>query len=149
MRLLNKFLSLSPGDYYVLLWATVMLPAVGWRLRYQGYKRVLSWAHGSSNHHPAAISGTTDRPVHLGKMINFVASKGLYRANCLCRSLVLLRLMRREGLTGDLKIGVPKDREAGSLSVLEAHAWVEYQGVVVNDHADVTSNHAKFDYNQL
>lgn len=149
MKLLNKFLSLGPGDYYVLLWATVMLPAVGWRLRSQGYKRVHSWAQGTSNHHPAVNSDTTDRPVHLGKMINFVASKGLYRANCLCRSLVLLRLMRKEGLTGDLKIGVPKDCGTGSLSVLEAHAWVEYQGVVINDNADVTSNHAKFDFNQL
>ena len=147
MRLLSKLRSLSLLDYYVLLWATVMLPVTGLRLRSQGFKKVYSWADGSSNHHSAMVTDTTGRSTHLGKMINFVAMNGVYRANCLCRSLVLLRVMQREGLAGELKIGVPKDRNARSLSILDAHAWVESQGTVINDHVDVAQTHARFDFN--
>jgi hypothetical protein len=147
MRLLSKLRSLSLLDYYVLLWATVMLPVTGLRLRSRGFKKVYSWANGRSNHHSAAIADAAGRSAHLGKMINFVALNGLYRANCLCRSLVLLRVMQREGLPGELKIGVPKDRNARSLSILDAHAWVESQGTVINDHVDVAQTHAGFDFN--
>ena len=147
MRFLKKLRSLSLLDYYVLLWATVMLPVTGLRLRFQGFKKVYTWAKGRPIHHPATVAETTDRSTHLGKLINFVAMNGLYRANCLSRSLVLLRVMEKEGLPGELKIGVPKDRNARALSILDAHAWVEYQGTVINDHVDVAQTHARFDFN--
>lgn len=147
MRYLSKLRSLGLVDYYVLLWASVMLPVVGSRLKSQGFKKTCSWAKGPPTNHPSTSIDATARAVQLGKLINFVAINRFYRANCLCRSLVLLKRMQREGLPGELKIGVPKNRKARPPSVLDAHAWVEYRGSVVNDHVDVSSSHARFDFN--
>ena len=147
MSSLSKLRSLELADYYVLLWAMIMLPVVGVRLKSQGFKKTFSWAKSPPANHASSSIDAKARAIHLGKLINFVAIYGFYRANCLCRSLVLLKRMQLEGLTGELQIGVPKDRTAQSLSILDAHAWVEYEGSVVNDQADLTSSHVKFDFN--
>jgi hypothetical protein len=49
---------------------------------------------------------------------------------CLQRSLALIWLLRRHGVSGDLKIGVRKDGPS-----LLAHAWVEANGQHLNDSA--------------
>jgi hypothetical protein len=54
----------------------------------------------------------------------------LVRARCLHRSLVLHRWLRRQGLPSQLRIGVSK-----SAGAFAAHAWVEMDGLVVNDRA--------------
>ena len=144
MKIWSKLRSLSLDDYYLLLWASIMLPVVGCRLRLQGFKRVYSQANGQSFRHPSVLANATGRSVHLGKVVNLVAAKGLYRANCLCRSSVLLRMMQREGIVGELRIGIPEKPDGRPFSILDAHAWVEYQGVVINDHEDVASKHAVF-----
>ena len=145
MRMFNKLRSFTPADYRVLLWATIMLPAVGLRLRIQGFKSVYSWAHDRSIHRIAADADGTERSIRLGRMVNIAASRGLYRASCLCRSLVLLKAMQREGLKGELKIGVGKEPRGKLPSVLNAHAWVEHAGLVVNDAEGVASTYVLFD----
>ena len=72
--------------------------------------------------------------------MHLAASHGLYRGNCLSRSLLLRSLLSREGIDGDLLIGV---RSASSR--IEAHAWVEYQGVVLNDQPNVRERYRPFD----
>lgn len=57
-----------------------------------------------------------------------VARHLFFRANCLEQSLVLWWMLRRHGIAADLLIGANK--QAGRF---EAHAWVEYFGVVLND----------------
>jgi hypothetical protein len=56
-------------------------------------------------------------------------------ARCLQRSLALCLLLERRGFNTQLKIGVRK-----SGGDLEAHAWVEYFGKVLNDSQDVACN---------
>jgi hypothetical protein len=48
-----------------------------------------------------------------------------FRTNCLEQSLVLWWLLRRRGITAELKIGARKEA-----SRFEAHAWVEFEGGV-------------------
>lgn len=146
MRMFNKLRSLTPADFRVLLWTTFMLPAVGLRLRLQGFKPVYSWAHGRSNHRISAMADGTDRSIRLGRMVNIAATRGLYRASCLCRSLVLLKAMQREGLQGELKIGIGKEPRGGHPAILNAHAWVEHGGLVINDAEGVASAHVLFDF---
>jgi hypothetical protein len=61
----------------------------------------------------------------------------LLRPTCLTRSLTLGRLLRRQGLAANLRLGVamPNGRFA-------AHAWVEHGGVVLNDTQDVARRYA-------
>jgi Transglutaminase-like superfamily len=61
-------------------------------------------------------------------------------ANCLKKSLVLWILLRDRGIMSELRIGV--QRESTTFS---AHAWVEYQGIVLNDSDDVHQRFQAFD----
>jgi hypothetical protein len=61
------------------------------------------------------------------------------RPTCLRRSVTLLRELHRCGLAGTLQIGV---RSVDAL--VQAHAWVEVDGEVVNDDADLVSTYRPF-----
>lgn len=66
------------------------------------------------------------RPRRLGAIVDRVLRLGPYRPRCLVLSLVLFRLLQRQGTPSELVIGLP--REAASH---EAHAWIEVDGEVV------------------
>ena len=68
------------------------------------------------------------------------AATGRLGGTCLDRSVALWFTMRQHGLDGDLRIGVARSGDA-----LDAHAWVEYGGAVLNDTADVSERFAVFD----
>lgn len=53
--------------------------------------------------------------------------------SCLERSLVLVRLMRHQGILPELQIGV----RLGDDNSLSAHAWVEFEGIPINDRTDI------------
>jgi Transglutaminase-like superfamily len=55
---------------------------------------------------------------------------------CLRRSVTLLRELRRRGLGATMHIGVRKTENK-----VEAHAWVEVAGEVVNDDPDVVGTY--------
>ncbi len=58
-----------------------------------------------------------------------VARLGVGRGLCLVRSLALMDLLDRDGLSGGrIRIGVRRAR-----GVFEAHAWVEWKGSVIGD----------------
>jgi hypothetical protein len=80
----------------------------------------------------------------IARLVDAVARRGPYSATCLPRSLTLWWLLRRRGIDSYLRIGVRK--EAGRL---EAHAWVELQGLVLNDDTDVRKRFAAFDHRFL
>jgi hypothetical protein len=145
MGFLKKARALSMIDYFVLIWASIVLPVTGLRLRRQGFNQTNSWACKHPARKPAENTDSIKRSADLARIVNFVAARGLYRANCLCRSLVLLKAMHREGLPGELKIGVPKDGNDRSPALLNAHAWVECDGIIINDHKNVADQHAAFD----
>jgi hypothetical protein len=58
-------------------------------------------------------------------------------ASCLVRSLALLGILHRFG--AELRIGI-----GNTSPVLDAHAWVEVDGIPVNDSADVALRHPPF-----
>ena len=60
--------------------------------------------------------------------------------NCLERSLALWWTLRSNGIPAELRIGGRKGGRG-----LEAHAWVERNGEVLNDTADVHQHYARFD----
>jgi hypothetical protein len=89
----------------------------------------------------------SSEPRHLAVSANRIlqlqtaAARNLFfQVNCLEQSLVLWMLLRRHGFAADLKIGARK--EAGRF---EAHAWVELNGVPLNDQADSDRKFVPFD----
>jgi hypothetical protein len=74
------------------------------------------------------------------RIVAIAARHAPYRGNCLSRSLTLWWLVVGQGVQLDLRIGV--SRVPGQF---EAHAWIEYQGIVINDRQDVGRRYSKFD----
>lgn len=60
------------------------------------------------------------------------------RALCLQRSAVLVNLLRRSGVSADLVIG------AGAMP-FKAHAWVELNGLILNDKPSVRNRYVVID----
>ena len=75
----------------------------------------------------------------LGEAVNIAARHSPFPATCLTRSLMLSWLLRRRGVESHLRIGVRLTQGA-----LDAHAWVECEGVPVNDNPDVNAQFASF-----
>ena len=123
-------------DWTTALAAAVRLPRAAVRLRRHGLSPVLADVTPS----PGAAVDDSMAPRRVGWLVNRVAGFGPYRFNCLKRSVVTLELLARRGHQGELRIGV-RD-QAGSL---DFHAWVEVDGAVVNDNADIATVYSPFD----
>lgn len=131
LRRWRRFRSLSPQQRGILLRAVLWLPAIAWALRLLGFQRSVRWllAPARSN---APAGNTLDDARCIAHWLAVAASRGWYAGNCLSRSMTLCRLLRSAGSPAALCIGVRKNG-----TDLEAHAWVECSGVVVNDAPDV------------
>jgi hypothetical protein len=74
-----------------------------------------------------------------GELVNIAARHTPFPVTCLTRSLLLEWMLRRRGVDSQLRIGVRLTQ-----GTLDAHAWVECDGVPVNDQPDVASHFAPF-----
>lgn len=63
------------------------------------------------------------RPRRLGAIVDRVLGLGPFRPRCLVLSLVLFRLLQRQGTPSELVIGLAPEATSH-----EAHAWVEVEG---------------------
>lgn len=85
----------------------------------------------------------SDRTHKIIKTIRMVQLAARYYqpwANCLKKSLVLWALLRHQGISSELRIGIKRDTDN-----FEAHAWVECDGVALNDTLNVRDRFAMFD----
>ncbi|MBK8025736.1 MAG: lasso peptide biosynthesis B2 protein [Chloroflexi bacterium] len=129
VRKLRSFLALSGEERWTFLISLLLLPALAVALQRIGMRRTRSWLE----HHvpPVAAPSASDaatRAPRMARMVNAAARRSPYKANCLKRSLALWWLLRRRGIDSELRIGVRKKDNA-----LQAHAWIELGGVVLND----------------
>ena len=70
---------------------------------------------------------------------------GPWRPKCLLRSLALGWFLARQGIAFEIRIGVPAGVVAAGPIDFSAHAWVEFDGVVINDREDIAGDYATFD----
>lgn len=73
------------------------------------------------------------------RMVSIAAVRGIYRANCLEKSLALWCILSRQGIESRILLGARK--VDGSL---DAHAWVELDRAILNDDDDVRSRYSAF-----
>jgi hypothetical protein len=127
----------------LLAQAFLTLPLIAVGLVWPGFRRLQAWLVRWQRPAcpPASEPGAGQWPQAwvTARMVRIAARYNLIRLNCLPQSLALWWLLHRQGISSDLRIGViPK---AGGL---EAHAWVEFQGVPLNDQDDVRERFAPF-----
>jgi hypothetical protein len=118
--------------------ASALLPLCWLSLRIFGVARLFKWLQASSPKFPPLPPSLAVTQA-LGHAVNVAASHSLFPATCLTRSLLLAWLLRRRGVVCSLRIGVMLFS-----GQLKAHAWVECEGVPVNDRPDVVAEFAPF-----
>ena len=138
-RRLARLASLDPGQRRVVAASLVLVPAVKLSLRLRGFgptaETLAIRSHGPAvPAEPAEARATADA-------VALVAGRSVVGARCLGRSLVLWFLLRRRGVDVELVIGA----DAARGGALPAHAWVELDGVPVNDAPDVRERFGAFD----
>lgn len=127
---LARFLALPACERGTVLAAAAALPLVRVGLQVFGLERMHRWLHREAPPGPGPL--TPDEAGRIGTLVNRAAQCVLGGHNCLTRSLYLWWLLRRRGVGAKLRIGVRLED-----GTLEAHAWVECDGIPVNDRPDV------------
>ena len=137
VRHMARFRALSMADQRTLLVAALLMPVFWLGLRSLGLARFQ--AH--------LLDGPTARGAPmalkdiqaLGELVNIAARHTLGPRTCLTRSLLLGWLLQRRGVASQLCIGVRFTQ-----GMLDAHAWVECDGLPVNDQPSVGAQFASF-----
>lgn len=113
----------------------VLLPTISAALRFAGFQRTYSRLirasdarvpDGADASSIRSARQTADLVVHVNRHVL------PYQGKCLLESVTLCYLLRREGYAADLILGART-----LLGPLEAHAWVELGGQVLNDEPHV------------
>lgn len=124
------FRRLEPDDRRLLLRALLGLPAVALALRLLGFRRVSAWAGRPPNVPPEGLL-QSERAERTAQLVALAARRGPFRATCLPAALTLQALLRRQGISGDLRFGVRRQQDG-----IAGHAWVEHEGVALTSLDD-------------
>lgn len=131
----QKLLTLSYKELWILGQAWALIPIAALTLRLVRLEPLLATL---KRHCPTPHSAVDPDTVQsIARMMKVAARYSLRHATCLERSLVLWWLLRRRGIGANIQIGVRKDSDQ-----IEAHAWVELDGVVINDYPDIGATFA-------
>jgi hypothetical protein len=119
--------------------AGLVVTWLGLRLAgFRRWRRVLEWLVPAPPGSLTSCSVECARTV--ARMESAAARNLFFRPNCLERSLVLWWLLGRRGIAAELRIGARKDAQK-----LEAHAWVECGGVVIDEPEETHLHFVPFD----
>jgi hypothetical protein len=136
----GKWRGLPSADRGLLLAVLACLPAVAAALRVFGLRRVCRILSGAAATRPRAWAEDAEEAQAVGRLVDIAARRGVGRPTCLARSVTLWWLLRRRGIDSTLRIGVRTVVDGR----MEAHAWVEHAGLVLNDADDVSERFAPF-----
>ena len=145
---LRKLKALSGQEWIYLGYGLALLPLLRIGLKLCSFQFLIRFLeqtsspreHGSNR--PTAADGALSQESisTLVRMVTVAANRGPVKANCLPRSLATWWLLRRRGLECELRLGVKPRDEA-----IQAHAWVEFDGRVLNGEPGVEQQFSAFE----
>jgi hypothetical protein len=132
---LQKLRRLESNDRRLLLCALWLLPVRSVQLYARGFRRFVRRPRPLVSRRFSALAPDValDRARRTEWLVDVAARYGVTRGSCLSRSLTLVDLLDRQGIPNELRIGVRYP------PLLKAHAWVECQGVALNDREDAVA----------
>jgi hypothetical protein len=129
----DKLLALSPSQRWVLCMACLSMPLISLSLRLVGLRKTRALL---ATHSDKAIrrmeAGASCCIRSTARLVRIAARLTPGKPACLTQSVTLCYLLARKGISSQLKIGVQKEP-----GIFKAHAWVEAEGLVLLDQADV------------
>ena len=125
-----------------LFWrAVTLLPVVSRSLHKRGFQQTQEkLAKKLAGAAPMEKGATADTLEKTCRMVKAGVHYGLGHPTCLEQSLVLWYLLRERNISARLRVGVRKSAEK-----FEAHAWVEHDGVALNQSEEVHQHYAAFE----
>jgi len=139
----QRYRALDPEARKLFRRAVILLPRIASSLRIRGFKKTkdalqkklpVVRSQQIRDQHAAQTVQMTCRMVRAG------AHYGILQPTCLVESLALWYLLQRQFLPANLRIGVRKVSEK-----FEAHAWVEFEGMALNQAGEQHRHYAAFD----
>lgn len=139
---LRRFSNLPAPARGLFLRAAVLLPWVALRLRLHGFQATRDLLQNSKCALRTDLNPTevAERATLTSRMVRAAARHGFGNPSCLEESLVLMHLLRRQGIASQLRIGVKKN-----VPKFEAHAWVERDSEALNEIEALHDHYAPFD----
>jgi Transglutaminase-like superfamily len=139
----ERFRALDPEARRLFARAVILLAQVTLSLHVRGFKRTKEALHHrlQSVSRPAPESGIIAANVQMTcRMVKAAAHYGLVRPTCLVQSLSLWYLLQKQSIPAVLRIGVRKLSDK-----FEAHAWVEYVGLALDQPEEHHQHYAVFE----
>ena len=131
--------NLEGEERSLFLVSYILLPLVDISLRFRGVRRTATTlAKRCPQPEPDKIVELSEVR-RVVQMVKLAVKYSPPWASCLRKSLVLWYLLRRKGIETELRIG--SRRNEGKF---EGHAWIEYQGMVLNDTPNVRQHFTMF-----
>jgi len=144
---LRRFSLLTAEARGIFLRAAVLLPVISASLRMRGFRvtqefllRFLPLDPRTAQSEPGCVPGDQERTQLTARMVNAAVRHAWPAATCLEKSLALWWLLRRRRIACEVRIGA---RKIGVK--FEAHAWVEREGVALNEPQQEHRHYATFD----
>ena len=139
------FTALAPRDRHLFLRAAGGLLLVAIARRLTTFKRLrntvdhllpLATVYSDSSH------DVLPDAYHVASIVAIATRNVPISTTCLERSVVLWGLLRQRGIQSELRFGTRQQN-----GQFEAHAWIEYQGVILNDADDIGQYFTPFEQN--
>lgn len=140
---LQRYKALPPSARKLFRRAAVLSPVIGVSLRIRGYNKTRQWLQMRLERQAIQNLESPEISVCLEmtcRMVRAAEHYSLVRVTCLEESMVLWYLLQSQGIPATLRIGVRKP--AGTF---EAHAWVERDGVALNQTDEQHRHYQPFD----
>jgi len=142
---LRGFKHLEPRARGLFLRASALLPVISLSLRLRGFRatrlRLQKYLSNATSDASASLpSGQDSRAALTARMVRSAAYRSIGTPTCLEQSLALWWLLGRQGIASSVRVGT---RKAGEK--FEAHAWVECDGVALNEPQETQDHYAAFD----
>lgn len=138
---LRRFSALEPPAQKQFLYALAMLPVISLSLRWNGFRatqETLQKLLSPRSEQDSAVP--TNNVARTAHMVHAADRYGLIHPSCLAKSLTLWWLLGRQGISSRVRIGIRKEN-----GKLEAHAWVEREGIALNEPEERHHHYAAFD----
>jgi Transglutaminase-like superfamily len=142
---LRRFKALEPRARGLFLRAAVLLPFISLSLRLRGFRATQSSLQKRLPRSLTAVSDQSSRTqaestALSARMVRAAAHRTWGTPQCLEQSLALWWLLGRRGISTSVRIGTRKTGEK-----FEAHAWVECDGVALNEAEEPHEHYAAFE----
>jgi hypothetical protein len=137
---LRRFRALDGQAQGMFLRAMFALPLVSQSLRWRGFRATHESLRRRKS--PGNISSESENQdlQRTVRMVKAAVHYSLGHPSCLEESLTLWWLLARQGISSELRIGIRKQAEK-----FEAHAWVERDGLALNEPEAKHRHYAAFD----